>query len=86
MKGSADVEAMAPLGLNFYAGICGWTLARAHARSGDSVAIAAYLGEDDQFDRSITDFAGRYAEQNERDYRAFTDAIGSGRVQALEGL
>jgi len=86
MKGSADVEAMAPLGLNFYAGICGWTLARAHARSGDPVAIAAYLGEDDQFDRSITDFAGRYAEQNERDYRAFTDAIGSGRVQALEGL
>jgi uncharacterized protein (DUF2252 family) len=86
MKGSAEVEAMVPLGLNFYAGICGWTLARAHARSGDPVAIAAYLGEDDTFDRSITDFARRYAEQNERDYQAFADAIRSGRLQALEGL
>ena len=59
MKGSAEVEVMAPLVLSFYAGICGWTLARAHARSGDPVAIAEYLGEDDQFDRSIVDFAKR---------------------------
>jgi uncharacterized protein (DUF2252 family) len=85
MKGSAEVEAMAPLGLKFYAGICGWTLARAHARSGDPIAIAEYLGEGDQFDRSINDFAERYAEQNERDYRAFTEAVRSGRLEALEG-
>jgi uncharacterized protein (DUF2252 family) len=86
MKGSADVEAMVPVGLDFYAGVCGWTLARAHARSGDPVAIAAYLGKRDTFDRAVTDFAGRYAEQNERDFQAFSDAIRSGRLQALEGL
>jgi uncharacterized protein (DUF2252 family) len=86
MKGSAEVEAMVPLGLSFYAGICGWTLARAHARSGDPVAIAAYLGEDDQFDESITDFAKRYAEQNEQDYQAFAEAVRSGRLEALEGV
>jgi uncharacterized protein (DUF2252 family) len=86
MKGSADVEAMAPVGLNFYAGICGWTLARAHARSGDPVAIAAYLGKRDTFDRSISDFSERYADQNERDYQAFAKAIGSGRLQAVEGV
>ena len=71
MKGSAEVESMAPVGLSFYAGICGWTLARAHARSGDPVAIAAYLGKRDKFDRSITDFSERYADQNEQDYQAF---------------
>jgi hypothetical protein len=86
MKGSADVESMVPVGLRFYAGICGWTLARAHARSGDPIAIAAYLGGDDQFDRSITDFSQRYADQNERDYQAFTKAIRSGRLEALEGV
>jgi sugar/nucleoside kinase (ribokinase family) len=77
---------MAPLGLGFYAGICGWTLARAHARSGDPVAIAAYLGEDDQFDRSISDFSKSYADQNELDYQAFAKAIRSGRLEALEGV
>ena len=86
MKGSADVESMAPVGLRFYAGICGWTLARAHARSGDPVAIAAYLGKRDQFDRSISDFAQRYADQNERDYQAFAEAVRTGRLQALEGV
>jgi uncharacterized protein (DUF2252 family) len=86
MKGSVEVEALEPVGLNFYAGICGWTLARAHARSGDPVAIAAYLGEGDHFDRAVTDFAERYADQNERDYQAFTTAIRSGRLHALEGL
>ena len=86
MKGSAEVETMAPVGLDFYAGICGWTLARAHARSGDPVAIAAYLGKGDQFDRSITDFSERYADQNERDYQAFANAIRSGRLEALEGV
>ena len=86
MKGSAEVEAMAPVGLNFYAGICGWTLARAHARSGDPIAIAAYLGSSDQFDRSIADFAKRYADQNEQDYQGFAKAIRSGRLEALEGI
>jgi uncharacterized protein (DUF2252 family) len=85
MKGSAEVETMAPVALDFYAGICGWTLARAHARSGDPVAIAEYLGEDDQFDRSITDFAKRYADQNDQDYQALTAAVRSGRLEALEG-
>jgi uncharacterized protein (DUF2252 family) len=86
MKGSADVESMAPVNLSFYAGICGWTLARAHARSGDPIAIARYLGGSDQFDRSITDFSQRYAEQNELDYQAFAKAIRSGRLEALEGV
>src|SRR5829696_4044108 len=86
MKGSVEVETMAPIGLNLYADLCGWTLARAHARSGDPIAIAAYLGEGDQFDRSITDFSSRYADQNERDHQAFTDAIGSGQLAALKGV
>ena len=67
-------------------GICGWTLARAHARSGDPVAIAAYLGDGDTFDRSITDFSARYADQNEQDYQAFVKAVRSGRLQAVEGV
>ena len=86
MKGSVDVETMAPATLSFYARACGWTLARAHARSGDPIAIAAYLGSGDQFDRSITDFSERYADQNELDHQAFVEAIGSGRLQALEGV
>jgi uncharacterized protein (DUF2252 family) len=86
MKGSAVVESMTPLGLRFYAGICGWTLARAHARSGDAVALAEYLGKSDKFDRSITDFSERYAEQNDHDYQAFMEAIRSGRLQAIEAL
>jgi hypothetical protein len=86
MKGSAIVEAMAPFALNFYAGICGWTLARAHARSGDPIAIAAYLGSSDKFDRSITDFCERYADQNEQDYQAFAKAIRDGKLEALEGV
>ncbi len=86
MKGSALVELMAPLRLTFYARICGWTLARAHARSGDPVAIAGYLGDSDAFDRSITDFSLRYADQNERDYQDFVAAVRSGRLEALEGV
>jgi uncharacterized protein (DUF2252 family) len=86
MKGSAAVESMVPAGLMYYAGICGHTLARAHARSGDPVAIGAYLGKKDKFDQSITDFAERYADQNERDYEAFLSAIRSGRLQAVEGV
>ncbi len=86
MKGSADVEAIKPLGLAFYARQCGWTLARAHARSGDPVAIAAYLGKSDKFDEAIVDFSRRYADQNERDYETFLAAIRSGRLAALEGV
>jgi uncharacterized protein (DUF2252 family) len=86
MKGSADVESLGPTALAFYAHWCGWTLARAHARSGDPVAIATYLGESDAFDKSVTDFAERYADQNARDYEAFTEAIGSGRLNAIGGL
>jgi uncharacterized protein (DUF2252 family) len=86
MKGSALVEAMVPLALNFYAGICGWTLARAHARSGDPVAIAAYLGGSDEFDTSITDFSERYADQNEQDYQEFVNAVKSGQLAAVEGV
>jgi len=86
MKGSILVEAMLPFGLTFYAGICGWTLARAHARSGDPVAIAEYLGPGDEFDKSITDFAGRYAGQNEQDYQQFVTAIRAGQLAVLEGV
>lgn len=86
MKGSADVESMIPKGLTFYAGICGWTLARAHARSGDPVAIAAYLGDGRTFDKAIAEFAEQYADQNEHDYRAFREAISSGRIEARTGV
>jgi uncharacterized protein (DUF2252 family) len=86
MKGSVVVESMAPANLEFYAGVCGWTLARAHARSGDPIAIAGYLGKTDRFDRSIADFSVRYADQNERDFEAFVGAVRSGRLEAVEGL
>jgi predicted alpha/beta hydrolase len=86
MKGSALVEMMTPVVLGFYAGLCGWTLARAHARSGDAVALAAYLGESDDFDRSITSFSQEYADQNEQDYKAFVSAIRSGRLEVIEGI
>ena len=86
MKGSIEAETLLPLGLSFYGRICGWTLARAHARSGDPVATAEYLGKTDVFDRSITDFSLAYADQNEQDYQEFVNAVKSGRLQALEGV
>ena len=86
MKGSIVVEAMDPSSLSFFAGACGWTLARAHARSGDPIAMAAYLGKGDGFDRSITDFAGRYADRNEEDFQAFVAAVRSGRLEAIEDI
>jgi uncharacterized protein (DUF2252 family) len=86
MKETAAVETMRPAGFLFYTRMCAWTLARAHARSGDPVAIAEYLGGGDRFDRAIADFADRYADQNERDYKAFLKAIRSGRLQATEGV
>jgi uncharacterized protein (DUF2252 family) len=86
MKGSLDAEVVDPLALVFYAGACGWTLARAHARTGDAVSIAAYLGKSDSFDRAIVEFSERYARQNEEDHGAFIAAIGSGRLEAIEGV
>ncbi len=86
MKGSALVESMVPAALMFYAEVCGRTLARAHARSGDPVALAAYIGKKDRFDQALADFSERYADQNERDYEAFAAAIRSGRLAAVEDV
>ena len=85
-KGSAEVEQMVPTGMSAYGRLCGWTLARAHARSGDRVAIAAYLGKGPTFDRAIVEFSHSYAEQNERDYKALQTAVESGRIKAQTGL
>jgi uncharacterized protein (DUF2252 family) len=85
-KFAADIEAMLPAGMRMYGELCGWTLARAHARSGDRVAIAAYLGGSDVFDLAITRFADAYADQTERDHRSLTDAVAAGRIAAESGL
>ena len=81
-KGSVDVELMDPPELEAYGRVCGWTLARAHARSGDRIAIAAYLGRSNSFDRAMASFAETYADQNQRDYRALKQAAASGRIIA----
>jgi hypothetical protein len=85
-KYSVDTETMVPRGMRLYGQACGWTLARAHARSGDRIAIAAYLGKSTVFDEAITQFAGAYADQNERDHQALIDAVSSGRITAEKGL
>ncbi len=85
-KGSVEIEQLRPQGLTNYARVCGWTLARAHARSGDRVAIASYLGKSDRFDQAIADFSVAYADQNERDYDALKAAIKSGRITAEVGV
>jgi len=85
-KGSAEVEQMVPSGMATYGRLCGWTLARAHARSGDRVAIASYLGGGPTFDRAILGFAHAYSEQNTRDYQALVQAVDSGRIRAERGL
>jgi hypothetical protein len=85
-KGSAEIEQMVPRGMAMYGTLCGWTLARAHARSGDRIAIASYLGNGDGFDRAILEFSKAYAEQNERDYQALVKAVDSGRIAAQTGL
>jgi uncharacterized protein (DUF2252 family) len=85
-KGSAEIERMVPDGMAAYGRMCGWTLARAHARSGDRIAIASYLGGGDVFDRAILEFSKAYAEQNERDYKALAGAVDSGRLAAQTGL
>jgi uncharacterized protein (DUF2252 family) len=83
-KSSADIEAMTAAGMRAYGELCGWTLARAHARSGDRIAIAAYLGQSAVFDQAIAEFAAAYADQNERDHQALTAAVASGRVTASD--
>jgi uncharacterized protein (DUF2252 family) len=85
-KFSLDIATMIPAGLLAYGQVCGWTLARAHARSGDRIAIAAYLGTSDVFDRAIAEFAIAYADQNERDHQALADAVAAGRITAEQGL
>jgi uncharacterized protein (DUF2252 family) len=85
-KGSAEIETMLPAAMEIYGRMCGWTLARAHARSGDRIAIASYLGKSDAFDRALVQFAEDYADQNERDYRALQEAVASGRLAAETGL
>jgi uncharacterized protein (DUF2252 family) len=85
-KGSAQIETMTPSTMGLYAQLCGATLARAHARSGDPIAIASYMGGSDKFDSAISDFAEVYADQNERDYEAFSAAVESGRLKARSDL
>jgi uncharacterized protein (DUF2252 family) len=85
-KTSVDLESIAVRGLVLYARACGWTLARAHARSGDRISIAAYLGKTDTFDQALADFARDYADVNERDHAALLEAARSGRIEVQEGL
>ncbi len=85
-KGSFETAGALPAGVAIYGRTCGWTLARAHARSGDRIAIASYLGGGDVFDRAIADFSVAYADQNERDYAALKKAVEDGRVKARTGL
>jgi hypothetical protein len=81
-KASVDIEQMKPAALLLYARLCGWTLARAHARSGDRTAIAGYLGSGSRFDEVIATFARTYADRTEADHAAFVAAIASGRIAA----
>jgi len=85
-KGSMDITRMVPAGLKAYAELCGWTLARGHARSGDPIAITAYLGSSDAFDVAVATFADRYADRNERDHAGFVRAISKGRLPAVTGV
>ena len=81
-KYSIAIEDLVPRGMRIYGQACGWTLARAHARAGDRIAIAAYLGGSDVFDKAITQFASAYADQNERDHKELVDAVASGQLAA----
>jgi uncharacterized protein (DUF2252 family) len=86
MKGSMDVPAMDADQLSYYGRLCGWALARAHARTGRAALIAGYLGTSESFDHAIADFAVAYADQNQSDFQRLTDAVAGGRVQAVMGL
>jgi hypothetical protein len=81
-KYSAEIEGMNATAMTDYGRLCGWTLARGHARTGDRIAIAAYLGGSDEFDQAVADFGETYADQTERDHAALADAVAAGRVQA----
>jgi uncharacterized protein (DUF2252 family) len=83
MKFSVPLEGFSAGQLNLYAEICGWTLARAHAKSGDAATISGYLGKGDQFDQAMGEFALAYADQTEKDYAALVEAVRTGRVEAL---
>jgi Uncharacterized protein conserved in bacteria (DUF2252) len=85
-KVSLDINAMPPDGLRMYAAACGRTLARAHARTGDRIAIAAYLGGSAVFDQAIADFAASYADLNERDYESLQEAVRTGKIAAQTGV
>jgi hypothetical protein len=85
MKMSVDTSQLRPPGMSFYGGLCAWALAAAHARTGDAIAISAYMGSSDTFDGAVADFAETYADQNETDYRAFLEAIKAGRVATEMG-
>jgi hypothetical protein len=85
-KGSAEIDQMVPEGMAIYGRLCGWTLARAHARSGDRIAIAAYLGNGPTFDKALLEFSDAYGDQNERDYKRLVEAVKSGRIIAQTGL
>ena len=85
-KRSVDIETLPPQGLAIYGQVCGWTLARAHARSGDRIAIGSYLGKGETFDRAIAEFSERYADQNELDYGKLADAAKSGRIEVETDL
>jgi NAD(P)H-dependent flavin oxidoreductase YrpB (nitropropane dioxygenase family) len=85
-KGSAKIESMSPKTMAGYAGLCGWSLARAHARTGDRIAIAAYLGKSDTFDKAIAEFAETYADQNESDYQTLLAAERSGALTVERGV
>jgi len=85
-KGSAEIDRMDPERMAIYGKLCGWTLARAHARTGDRIAIASYLGNGSKFDCAVLEFSNAYAEQNERDYQQLVEAVHSGRITAQKGL
>ena len=84
-KGSVELDSMEAPGMVAYGRVCGWTLARAHARSGDRVAIASYLGGGDAFDRALLEFSTRYAERNQRDYDALAAAVDVGEGRRADG-
>jgi Uncharacterized protein conserved in bacteria (DUF2252) len=85
-KGSAEIDQLIPQAMSAYGKLCGWTLAGAHARTGDRITIAAYLGGGASFDRAVLEFSKAHAEQNERDYQGIVEAVRDGRVTAQTGL
>jgi hypothetical protein len=85
-KSSIDVSRLSASGLAAYGDSCGWTVARGHARSGDRIVVAAFLGDDDAFERAVVEFAATYADVNEHDYHRLVEAIEAGRIPAVAGV